>query len=248
MRAIAIAGQKGGTGKTASAHNIAWLLSNSRHTLLIDTDPQASLTNAVLTDAPRVTLANVYRGTQIADAIQHAGKLDIIPADISLASVELELVAKIGRENILRRALASLADRYDICLIDCPPSLSLLTVNALTAARGVIVPTQPQAQDLRGLSLFLDTIKQIQAELNPALEVIGILPTFYDPRLNHHNQALEAMRAAGLPVMKTQIRRSVRIAEAAGLSQSLSEYDPDHPQNKSYKSLSEVIIRWLRKQ
>lgn len=247
MKALAIANQKGGTGKTATAHNIGALLSDRRRVLLIDTDPQSSLTNSILTEPPARTLADVMQGkAAAADAIYHAGKLDIIPSDISLASVELELVSKIGRENILKRALAGLA--YDLAVIDCPPSLSLLTVNALTAAAGVIVPTQPQAVDLRGLALFMDTVKTIQQELNPALEVIGILPTFFDGRLNHHNQAIEAMQRAGLPVMKVYIKRSVRIAEAAGLSQSLAEYDPHNPQNESYKRLSEVVTRWLNKQ
>ena len=245
MQVISISNQKGGCGKTATAQNMGALLSNSRRVLLIDTDPQSSLTDATLASRPAgATLADVLRGTKIADAINQIHKnLDIVPADISLASVELELVSKIGRENILRRALAGLD--YDLAIIDCPPSLSLLTLNALTAARGVLIPTQPQAQDLRGLALFMDTIKQIREVLNPALEVIGILPTFFDGRLNHHRQALETMSAAGLPVMDVYIKRSVRIAEAAGLSKSLQEYDPSNPQGESYKKLSEVIIQWL---
>ena len=246
MDVLAIANQKGGTGKTATAHNLAAILADRLRVLAIDTDPQGSLTASTLADPPRASLADVYRGTPAGDAIQSAGAFDILPADIALASVELELVSKIGRENLLKRALSPIGDNYDIAIIDCPPSLSLLTVNALTAARGVIVPTQPQAVDLRGLALFMDTVKQIKAELNPALEAIGILPTFFDGRLNHHNQALEAMRAAGLPVMKVFIKRSVRIAEAAGLSQSLAEYAPGNEQNESYKRLAEAVTRWLK--
>lgn len=250
MQSIAIANQKGGTGKTATAHNVGALLAAAgRRVLLIDSDPQASLTDATLASRPAGDgLAEVLRGAKIAGAInQVQDNLDIIAADISLASVELELVGRIGRENILQRAIAGLSDRYEIVIIDCPPSLSLLTVNALTAARGVLIPTQPQAQDLRGLKLFMGTLEQIREALNPSLQVIGILPTFYDPRLNHHNQALDTMRAAGLPVLDVFIKRTVKIAEAAGVSQSLAEYAPDNSQMEAYKKLSEVIIQWLAK-
>jgi chromosome partitioning protein len=245
MKILAIANQKGGAGKTATAHNLAACLADRRSVLLVDIDPQGSLTNAVLSDPPTgATLAEVMQGRATAQAaIHHAGQLDIIPSSVQLAGVELELVNRIGRENVLKRALAPLS--YDICIIDCPPSLSLLTVNALTAAEGVIVPTQPQAQDLRGLSLFIDTLEQVRG-LNPQLDMIGILPTFYDARLNHHKQAIEAMRAAGLPVLNVHIRRSIRIAEAAGLSQSLRQYDPHNPQNESYKKLRKVVTAWLK--
>lgn len=244
MKALAIANQKGGTGKTATAQNLGAQLGQALRVLLVDMDPQASLTRAVIETAPAVTLADVMRGkAQTADAIQHAGAVDLLPGGIDLASVEIELVNKIGRENVLRRALDGLD--YDLAVIDCPPSLSLLTVNALTAADGVIVPTQPQAQDLRGLALFIDTVNQVKT-LNPALDLLGILPTFYDPRLNHHAQALEAMRAAGLPVMTVRIRRSIRIAEAAGLSQDLQQYDPRNPQNESYKTLGRIVTKWLK--
>ena len=245
MGILAIANQKGGTGKTATAQNLAASLADDLRVLLVDLDPQASLTGAVLPEAPNgATLADVMRGkAQAQDAIHHAGPLDIIPASIELASVETELINKIGRENVLRRALSPLD--YDLIVIDCPPSLSLLTVNALTAAGGVIVPTQPQAQDLRGLALFMDTVQQVK-QLNPALDLLGILPTFYDARLNHHTQAIEAMRAAGLPVMNVRIKRSIRIAEAAGLSQSLKAYEPRNPQNESYTKLGKAVKQWLK--
>ena len=244
MQTLAIANQKGGTGKTATAHNLAASLADVWRVLLVDIDPQASLSAAVMDTAPAVTIADVLRGrAKAADAIQSAGAFDILPAGVELASVEIELINKIGRENILKRALAPLD--YDLVIIDCPPSLSILTVNALTAAAGAIVPTQPQAQDLRGLSLFMDTLEQVR-DLNPSLELIGILPTFYDTRLNHHAQAIEAMTAAGLPVMKVHIKRSIRIAEAAGLSQSLIAYDPRNPQNESYKKLGKVVTKWLK--
>lgn len=246
MKVLAIANQKGGTGKTATAHNLAAVICERARVLLVDADPQSSLTSSVMETAPAgATLADLMTGkARPADVIYHAGTLDIIPSSVALASIELELVNKIGRENILRRALAAVPG-YDIIIIDCGPSLSLLTINALTAAHGVIVPTQPQAVDLRGLALFMDTINQVK-ELNPALELIGILPTFYDARLNHHNEAIEAMTAAGLPVMKVRIKRTVKIAEAAGLSRSLAQHDPHNLQNESYKELGKVVIKWLK--
>lgn len=244
MSILAIANQKGGTGKTATAHNLAAVLADRARVLLCDLDPQASLTGAVLSEAPTgATVADVLKGTPAQDAIYNAGALDIIPSDIRLATVENELLNKIGREHALARALGPLG--YDLIIIDTPPSLGVLTVNALTAAGGVIVPVQPQAQDLRGLALFMDTFQQVK-QINPALVLIGILPTFYDPRLTHHAQAIEAMRAAGLPVLDLQIRRSIRIAEAAGISQPLQEHDPHNPQNESYIKLGKVVKQWLK--
>jgi len=169
------------------------------------------------------------------------------PADIALAGVELGLTSRLGRENVLKKALANVTD-YDLVIIDCPPSLGLLTVGALVAADGVMVPTQPQSADLRGLALFLDTVEQIKEELNPDLELLGVLVTFYDTRLNHHKAALEAMQSAGLPVIDVIVGRSVRVAEAAGLSQSVVTFEPWNPQAENYRQLAEVVGKWLNNQ
>lgn len=250
MLTLAVSNQKGGTGKTATAHNLgAALAAAGLRTLLIDCDPQASLTRACgVEDASGASLAEVLGGGSpgrltLPQVIKHiAGGLDLVPADIALATTELGLTARLGRESILKRALGSLAG-YDLALIDCGPSLGLLTVGALCAADGVLIPSQPQAQDLRGLSLFLDTIKAIQAELNPGLELLGVVVTFYDSRLTHHKQAIETIKRVGLPILAT-LGRSIKVAEAAGAGQPVLDYDPNNPQSENYRQLAEYIKQW----
>jgi chromosome partitioning protein len=237
MRTIAISNHKGGVGKTATAHALGVILAElGARVLLVDADPQSSLTAAAGIHAEGHSLAEVLAGElATGKAIQHLGeRLDLLPADIALANSELGLISRMNRENI-KRALAGLD--YDFILIDCPPSLSLLTVNALTAADSVLIPTQPQAADLRGLALFLQSLTRIKAELNPGLEVLGILLTFYDTRLNHHAEALAAMQSAGLPVLHTTIGRSVKVAEAMGTGQSVITYEPGNKQSEAYREL-----------
>jgi chromosome partitioning protein len=156
------------------------------------------------------------------------------------------MVQRLGRESILTGALEPVASAYDVCLIDCPPALGMLTVNALNAADVVLVPTQPQISDLRGLRLFLDTITRIRRQINTELEILGILATFVDDRLIHHNDALSVMRESDLPLMKTQIGRSVRVAEAAAAGESILTYDPDNKQAATYRALAEEVDLWLR--
>jgi chromosome partitioning protein len=152
-----------------------------------------------------------------------------------------------GRENVLSRALGYVAAGYDLAIIDTPPSLGLLTLNALTAAHWVLVPTQPQAVDLYGLRLFLDTLGQIKQELNPGLQIMGVLITFLDNRLIHHQQAIAAMQKAGLPLMDTRIGRTVRIAEASAAGETVVTYEPGNPQAQAYNKLAEELNEWLEK-
>jgi chromosome partitioning protein len=236
-------------GKTATVANMgACLAERGRHVLLVDLDPQAALTGTLGLSEPTLTLVDVIGAgqpgkTPARAAIQNVSeRLDLLPSSLELANCEMGLNQRLGRETVLKKALANLA--YDFCLIDCPPSLGLLTVNGLTAADAVLIPTQPQAADLRALRQFLDTLDAIRGELAPGLALLGVLVTFYDGRLNHHKDAIEAMQAAGLPLLQVRIGRSIRIAEACGAGQPLAVYDPSNPQNENYRKVAELVDLW----
>lgn len=192
------------------------------------------------------SLAEVLTGkADPSKAIQPLGNgLAILPATITLADIELELASRPSRELMLKRALTRVTG-YDLALIDCGPGIGILTLNALVAAHGVIVPTQPQAQDLRGLSLFLHTIDAVREELNPGLQLIGIVPTFYQPQLLHHSAAMQEIKASGLKVLHA-IGRTVRIAEASAAQLPITRYEPNSPQALAYHELGKEIERWLK--
>lgn len=250
MKTIAIAVQKGGTGKTTTAHNVAAeIAATGRRVLLIDIDPQATLTGSVRIIPQQgkdlaAVLGGVKPGTvELSDIVQSVSNgIDIAPGSIDLAYTELAIVGRLGREAILKKALQAAAPCYDVCIIDTPPSLGMLTINSLAAADCVLIPLQPTANDIRGLQAFLQTLQDMK-EINPGLYILGILLTRYDKRLQLHKQAAEEIRAAGLPLLDCVVTQSVRIAETGGQCQPLREYDPKNPNNETYKAIADMIIQ-----
>lgn len=248
MRILAVGIHKGGVGKSTVVFNLGHeLASSGRRVLLVDLDYQASLTHMTgCADSPGRNIAQVMIGAlPLRNVVQDLRPgLAIVPADIELADVEISLIAKIGRENILRRALATIGGNFDVCLLDCPPSLFVMTVNGLTAAHAVLIPLQPTQTDLRALDLFLATISNVRKETNAVLQLLGVVLTFFDARYGLHGVVTRALQDADLPIVGT-IGRSVKIAEATGAHMPLSEYDAGNPQAQSYKQLAEAVTEWL---
>ncbi|OQA43733.1 MAG: Sporulation initiation inhibitor protein Soj [Chloroflexi bacterium ADurb.Bin325] len=239
-------------GKTTLTRNLAGLLAaDGRRVLALDLDPQAALSTACKIDepGPGQSLADVLDarpGTADLGSIlrEVAPGLWLAPSDISLSVVELTLQGRIGRETILRRALAPLGPRFDLCVIDCPPGLGLLSVNALTAAGGVVIPTQASGLDVRAVGLFLDTVRQLQEELNPGLQILGLVLTFFDARTIHARDARAALHGADLPILGA-IGRTTRLAEAMTAGRGLAEHDPGNRQNANLRSIANEVARWL---
>ncbi|MEA3349926.1 MAG: ParA family protein [Chloroflexota bacterium] len=255
MKTIAIGNQKGGTGKTATTYALGDALAriHGRRVLLVDVDPQSSLTKSCKVDVSmRATLADVLGGASPGDARlgqslhDLGGGLMLAPSSIQMSKTELGLFSRMGRESVLTKALKQAHDSLDVVLIDCPPSLSFLTVNALAAADFVIIPTQPQVVDIAGLSLFTDTVDQVKQEINPDLTILGTLLTFYDTRLKHHASIIDRLDDMGLNVFETKIGRSIRVAEAAEAGQSVISYAPDNKRALEYKQFAEEILQWLK--
>jgi len=253
MKIIAIANQKGGTGKSTSTAALGQLLSaQGLRVLLIDLDPQGSLTQALGVGEQEATIAEVLGGATPGKIglssilVNVSEQLTLAPSDIALANTELGLIQRIAKETVLKRALESVSSSFDVCLIDCAPSLSTLTINALTAAHGVIIPVLPSALDLRGMALFLDTITQVREATNPELETIGILLTQFASNTNAHTQALESIKAGGWQVLGV-IPRTVRAQESAALSRPLPVYDPTGKATLAYTQTAQEISIWLAK-
>ncbi len=248
-RVIAITNQKGGVGKTTTTINLgAALAEKEQYSLLIDADPQGALSIALGIPAYDLefTLYSILTDTRIPiAAVTHHVRphLDVVPANIDLAGAELQLVAMMGREFVLRDAIASIRDRYQYILIDCPPSLGLLTVNALVAADEILVPLQCEFLAMRGLDALIDVVARVQRRLNPNLKLIGIVPTMYNPRRTHTREVLDKVRTT-FPnkLLDVVIKESVRFAEAPAQHRTIFDLEKNNDGADAYRQLAEVII------
>lgn len=246
-RIVAIILQKGGTAKSVTTANLGMgLAERGQRVLLIDLDPQASLTESLGVKPTDLTksINEVLMGeATILDVALPVGPLTLIPSVIDLASAELLMSAEVGRDQILTEALAPALDRYDWILIDCPPSLSLLTLNALTAADEYLVPCETQFLALRGLDHLTKTIDRIKRRTNPRLKLLGVLPTKYNPRTTLDNEVLAELRDRYPGKVFEPIKFSVRFSESTVAGKALLEYDPKHAGAQAYRDLAEVISR-----
>jgi chromosome partitioning protein len=247
---LAIVNQKGGVGKTTTVVNLATILAaRGKRVLMIDVDPQGNATSGLGFDKKNLgkTIYDVLINDEpIRNAIYDSGRkgLHLCPANIELAGAEVELVEIVSRETVLKRAVQSSRNAYDIVLMDCPPSLGLLTVNALTAADGVLVPIQSEYYALEGLTQLMETVTLIKRGLNPHLSVFGVVVTMFDTRTQlAHQVANEVRRYFGDKVFRTIIPRNVRLSEAPSFGKAIMEYDPKSKGAESYDALAREVIR-----
>lgn len=250
-RIFAFANQKGGVGKTTTTINLgAYLAGAGRKVLLVDGDPQGNATTCIGYDPRRVeaTLYDVlidHFPAQQAILPTERPQLEILPANVDLAGAEVEMTSMMGREHLLARTLLPLRSSYDYIFIDSPPSLGLLTINALTAASsGVIVPVQCEYLALEGLSLLLNTIQQVRDILNPNLDVVGVVLTMFDGRTNLSQQVVEEVtRFFPNKVFNTQIPRNIRLSEAPSHGQTILSYAPESAGGRAYAALAAEFLQ-----
>jgi chromosome partitioning protein len=239
--------QKGGVGKTTSAINIgAYLAEAGKKVLLVDFDSQGNMSSGVGLSKEKPTVYELMAGQASADqVIRHTavGNLDAIPASIDLSGAAIELVGQKERDFFLKRSLDPVKDKYDYILIDCPPSLGILTLNGLAAADAVLIPMQCEYFALEGISLLLQTVKKVQKSINPSLTIGGIFFTMYDSRTRLAQEVVTQVKAYfGDSVFNTIIPRNVRLSEAPSHGIPICKYDPNCQGAKSYKSLAEEVI------
>jgi chromosome partitioning protein len=249
-RIIAMCNQKGGVGKTTSTINLgAALAEYGRRVLLLDFDPQGALSVGLGINPHELdkTIYNLLleRNIPIDTVIRPTGvpNLDLLPANIDLSAAEVQLVSEVAREQVLGRVLRPVLDTYDVVLIDCQPSLGLLTVNALTAAHGVIIPLECEFFALRGVALLVETIEKVRDRLNPALEIDGILATMYDPRTLHSREVVaRVVDAFGDQVFHTVIGRTIKFPDASVAAEPITTYASSHAGAYAYRLLARELV------
>ena len=249
-RIIAMVNQKGGVGKTTSSINLAASLAElGRRVLIVDFDPQgaASAGFGVNPHELDLTVYNVLmeRHVDIRDAILHTDvdNIDLLPANIDLSAAEVQLVNEVAREQVLASQLRNVSDDSDVIIIDCQPSLGLLTVNALAASHGVIIPLTAEFFALRAVALLIDTIEKVQDRINPDLQIDGVLATMYDQRTLHSREVLGRLdEAFGDKLFETVIRRTVKFPDATVAMEPITEFAPSHAGAQGYRRLAKELI------
>jgi chromosome partitioning protein len=249
-RVIAVCNQKGGVGKTTSTINLgAALTEYGRRVLLVDFDPQGALSVGLGIPAHQLerSIYNLImeRDTTVEDVVisTRVEGMDLLPSNIDLSAAEVQLVTEVGREQTLGRCIAPALDRYDFVLVDCQPSLGLLTINALACADGVVIPLECEFFSLRGVALLIDTIEKVRERLNPKLEIVGILATMYDPRTLHAREVMSrVVEAFGDTVFDAVINRTVRFPETTVAGEPITVWAPKSAGAKAYRALAREVI------